>query len=259
MIVLLSPAKDLSLEAAPMKGTTEPALLEHVIPVAEKMRSMSAKKLASLLHISPKLAQLNHDRYQQWEAVPKKNIQLPAAFMFNGEAYRGLKARTLSPADLQFAQHHVRILSGLYGILRPLDLIQPYRLMMGVKVSPARGKKDLYAWWTDRITTELEKVLKKSGSKVIINLASDEYFKAVDAEALGAEVITPIFKDKHAGAYKMLTVFFKNQRGAMTRHIIQNRILDPRLLKEYTGDGYYFSEEDSTANEWIFLRDKRPG
>src|SRR5688572_27711500 len=123
MIVLLSPAKDLSLEIAPMKGTTEPALLEHVIPVAEKMRSMSAKKLASLLHISPKLAQLNHARYQQWEAVPKKNIQLPAAFMFNGEAYRGLKARTLSPADLQFAQHHVRILSGLYGILRPLDLI----------------------------------------------------------------------------------------------------------------------------------------
>ncbi|MDQ3100847.1 MAG: peroxide stress protein YaaA, partial [Bacteroidota bacterium] len=161
--------------------------------------------------------------------------------------------------DLQFAQHHLRILSGLYGILRPLDLIQPYRLMMGVKVSPARGRKDLYAWWKDRITVELKKVLKKSGSKVIINLASDEYFKAVDTEALGAEVITPIFKDKHAGTYKLLSVFFKHQRGAMTRHIIQNRILEPEKLKRYTGDEYYFSAEDSTANEWIFLRDKRPG
>lgn len=257
MLILLSPAKDLSAEPAKIKGTTEPALIEHAIPIAEKMRSLSVKKLASLMDLSPKLAKPNFDRYQQWDPSTKNGTALPAAFMFNGEAYRGLKARTLSPADLQFAQHHLRILSGLYGILRPLDMIQPYRLVMGTKISIARGKKDLYAWWREKITAEVKKVLKKSGSNTIINLASDEYFSAVDVHAIGAEVITPIFKDKHAGKYKMLTAFFKHQRGAMARHIIQNRILDPRLLKEYTGDGYRFSPDDSTESEWIFLRDKR--
>ncbi len=258
MLVLLSPAKDLSTEPVKIQGTTTPALIEHAVPVAQKMKTMSARKLASLMDINAKLAQLNHERYQQWDASRAKDASLPAAFMFNGEAYRGLKVRSLTPDDLRFAQHHLRILSGLYGVLRPLDMVRPYRLEMGTKVSIQRGKKDLYAWWKDKVTEELRKVLKKSGSNVIINLASEEYFKAVDAKALGAEVITPVFKDKHAGHYRMLTVYFKNQRGAMTRHIIQERILEPKRLKEYTGDGYYFSEEDSTEQEWVFLRDTRP-
>jgi uncharacterized protein len=256
MLVLLSPAKDLATEPVTIKGATSPVLLEKAMPLAEKMRGLSAKKLATLMDISPKLAALNHQRYQEWEPEPEDGI--PAAFMFNGEAYRGLKSRTLSADDLRFAQHHLRILSGLYGLLRPLDLVRPYRLEMGTRIAIARGKKDLYAWWREAIAEELARVLKKSGSNTIVNLASDEYFKAVDVEALGAEVITPVFKDRHGGTYKMLTVYFKQQRGAMTRHIMQNRILEPERLKSYTGDGYRFSEEDSTDTLWTFLRDKRP-
>jgi uncharacterized protein len=259
MVILLSPAKDLSTEPAAIKGGTQPELLEDAMPVAAKMRGLSARKLGELMDLSPKLAQLNQARYQQWDTSTSREKAVPAAFLFNGEAYRGLKARTLSDADLQFAQHHLRILSGLYGLLRPLDMIQPYRLEMGTRISIARGRKDLYAWWTDKVTAALKQVLKKSGSNVIINLASDEYVKVVDMEALGARVITPVFKDRHAGTYKMLTVYFKHQRGAMTRHILQNRILEPERLKQYDGDGYSFSEIDSTTDTWVYLRDRRPG
>lgn len=254
MLILLSPAKDLSEEPVTgVRGATKPRLLEHSVPLAGKLRDMSARKLGELMGISPKLAELNHARYAEW-AVPftTKNAR-PAVFMFNGEAYRGLGARSLAADDLRFAQHHLRILSGLYGILRPLDLMRPYRLEMGTKLRVGRAK-DLYAYWRTLVTRQLNADLAASGSDVVVNLASSEYFKAVDAKELKANVVTPVFKDRTAKGYKVVMVHAKHQRGAMARYIIRHRILEPVRLKRYDEDGYRYSAQDSTADEWVFLR-----
>jgi cytoplasmic iron level regulating protein YaaA (DUF328/UPF0246 family) len=254
MLAVISPAKNLSLEAPPtMKGATLPALLEHAAPVARRMAALSKRRLAELLEISPELAQLNHQRYQEWGPPFDGPNAVPAAYLFNGETYRGLATRTLTADDLRFAQHHLRILSGLYGVLRPLDRVQPYRLMMGTPLAVGR-KKDLYAYWRGPLTAQLAADLKDSGSNVLINLASAEYFKAVDMSVMDARVITPVFKDKGPRGYRMVMVYAKQQRGAMARHIIRNRLMEPEALKAYDGDGYRFSPADSTAHEWVFLR-----
>jgi len=258
MIVLLSPAKDLT--DAPAKGVgtvTRPRLLEHSAPLVDKLRGMGVKKLGALMDVSAKLAELNHARYQAWEPSFTRANALPAAFAFNGEAYRGLDIRSLDADDLRFAQRHLRILSGLYGLLRPLDLMRPYRLEMGTALAMGRGVKDLYAYWGDRITEELNTDLGASKGDTVVNLASAEYFKAVRPKLLRARVVTPVFKDRTAGGYKVVMVFAKRQRGAMARHIVQHRVLDVDRLKDYAGDGYRFSGEDSTADEWVFLRDAR--
>lgn len=257
MIVLLSPAKD--LDDAPVKGVkplTQPRMLEHSVPLAGKLAAMGEKKLAELMDISPKLAALNRDRYQQWAPPFTARNARPAVFTFNGEAYRGLDPRTLDSDDLRFAQHHLRILSGLYGLLRPLDLMQPYRLEMGTKLAMGRSCKDLYAYWGDRITELLNEDLGKVESDVVVNLASLEYYKAVRPRLLKANVITPVFKDLTPKGYKVVMMYAKHQRGAMARHIIQHRILEPFQLKKYMEDGYRYAPEESTAGEWVFLRDR---
>lgn len=254
MLTLLSPAKDLSTGPFPqIAKPTLPVLLEHSEPLVKKLRGYSAKRLADLMDISPKLAELNHARFKEWSTPFNVKNATPAAFLFNGEAYRGLDARSLDAADLQFAQHHLRILSGLYGVLRPLDLIQPYRLEMGTSLPVAR-KKNLYAYWGDRISTALKSDLDE-GSNVIVNLASTEYFKAVRPMVLGARVVTPVFKDRSASGYKVVMVHAKHHRGGMARFIIRNRILEPEKLKQYKEDGYSYSAEDSGADEWVFLRE----
>ena len=257
MLILLSPAKDLAQETPAVKDATQPALLEHSAQLVAKLRTLSAKKLSSLMGLSPSLGELNHERYASWSTPFTPQNARPAVFTFNGEVYRGLEARTLSSDDLQFAQSHLRILSGLYGVLRPLDLMQDYRLMMGTRFGVG-GSKDLYAYWSDRITAALTADLQTSGSRTVINLASSEYFKAVDAKILGARVITPEFKDKVGGAYKPLQTYMKQQRGALARYIIQQRIIDPERIRAYDRDGYRFSTEQSSADAWIFLRDERP-
>lgn len=257
MLILLSPAKDLAQETPTVKGATQPVLLEHAIPLVDKLKTLNAKKLSALMDLSPKLGELNRERYANWKRPFTQKNARPAAFTFNGEVYRGLDARTLSPADLDFAQHHLRILSGLYGVLRPLDLMQDYRLMMGTPFSVGKAK-DLYAYWKERITPTLGDDLEASGGRTIFNLASGEYSKAVDFKKLGAQVIAPEFKDKVPGGYKSLQVYVKHQRGALARYIIQHRILEPERVKAYQGDGYRFSPEDSTAVKWVFLREKRP-
>ncbi|MBK6752305.1 MAG: peroxide stress protein YaaA [Flavobacteriales bacterium] len=257
MIVLLSPAKDLAKETPTVASTTQPVLLEHTKPLVAKLKTLSAKKLSSLMDLSPKLGELNRERYEKWKPPFTSQNARPAVFTFNGEVYRGLEARTLSSSDLAFAQHHLRILSGLYGVLRPLDLMQDYRLMMGTPFGVGRTK-DLYAYWSDRITELLKKDLKAAGGSAVINLASSEYFKVVNVEKLAARVITPVFKDKGPRGYGVVMVFAKQQRGAMARHIIQHRLLEPEKIKAYTGDGYKFAPEESTAEEWVFLRDKKP-
>ncbi|HRF82321.1 MAG TPA: peroxide stress protein YaaA [Flavobacteriales bacterium] len=257
MLMLLSPAKDLALETPHIKNTTQPSLLDDAAILVNKLKTLSAKKLADMMDLSLKLGELNRERYTQWRTPFTAKNARPAAFTFNGEVYRGLEIRTLSDEDLAFAQHHLRILSGLYGVLRPLDLMQDHRLMMGTPFSIGKAK-NLYAFWGDRITEVLKKDLKSSGSEVVVNLASTEYFKAVNVKKLGARVITPFFKDKSGTSYKPLQVYVKQQRGAMARYAIQQRILEPEKLKSYTGDGYYYAPEESTADAWVFLRDKRP-
>jgi hypothetical protein len=224
--------------------------------VAE-LKALSAKKIAALMDLSLKLGEMNRDRYLRWKTPFTAANARPAAFAFNGEVYRGLDVRTLSADDLRFAQHHLRILSGLYGVLRPLDLMQDYRLMMGTPFAPGKAK-NLYAYWGARIAEALNADLKATKSHTVINCASNEYFKAVDTDVLQARVVTPVFKDKGPGGYKMVMVYAKQQRGAMARHIIQHRLLEPEQIKAYTGDGYYFAPEESTAEEFVFLRDKRP-
>ena len=257
MIVLLSPAKDIATEVPRgITGCTQPVLLEHSAPLIAKLRGLSEKRLMKLMGISPKLAALNHGRYASWSTPFTTANARPAAFVFNGEAYRGLSARTLEKADLGFAQHHLRILSGLYGVLRPLDLVQDYRLEMGTPLTVGRAK-NLYAYWRKRITERLLIDLDANGSNTVINLASSEYSKAVDTKALGARIIAPVFKDRTATGYKMVMVFAKHQRGAMARHMITHRILDAEKLKGYTGDGYRFEASESSAEEWVFLRDRK--
>lgn len=255
MLILLSPAKDLSdVPVRGVRGATQPRLLEQSLPIAKKLQGMSATKLGELMGISAKLAALNHERYSAWDPPFTLRNAQPAAFTFNGEAYRGLDARSLDAGDLRFAQHHLRILSGLYGVLRPLDLIQPYRLEMGTKLGIGR-KKDLYAYWGDRISELLNADLEDNDSDVVVNLASQEYFKAVKANTLRANVVTPVFKERSAKGYSVVMVYAKHERGAMARHIIRNRILEPVVLKNYTENGYRYAAEESTATQWVFLRD----
>lgn len=257
MLILLSPAKDLAKEAPAIKEATQPVLLEHAEPLARKLKSLSAAKLAQLMDLSPALGELNRERYARWALPFTARNARPAVFTFNGEVYRGLEARTLTSDDLRFAQHHLRILSGLYGVLRPLDLMQDYRLMMGTPFGVGKAK-DLYAYWRERVTAVIGNDLSASGSDTIVNLASAEYAKAVDLKRLGARVITPEFKDKAPGGYKSLQVYVKYQRGALARHIIRHRLLEAEAITGYTGDGYRFAPEESTSARWVFLRDRRP-
>lgn len=257
MLVLISPAKDLAKETPTTANTTRPALLDHAVPLVEKLRTLSAKKLSGLMELSGKLGELNRERYARWSIPFNTKNARPAVFTFNGEVYRGLDARTLSADDLRFAQHHLRILSGLYGVLRPLDLMQDYRLMMGTPFGVGKAR-DLYAYWGDRITEALNADLKATRSDVVINCASSEYFRAVNQKKLKGRVITPVFKDKGPRGYGVVMVFAKQQRGAMARHIIQHRLMEPDAIKSYTGNGYRFVPEESSAAEWVFLRDERP-
>lgn len=257
MLTVLSPAKDLDMSPVKaMKNVTQPEFLDEAEALITKLRTLSAKKVGRLMDLGPKLAELNRTRYQDWSRPFTAQNAKPAALAFNGEVYRGLSAKTLSAADLAFAQRHVRILSGLYGVLRPLDLMQAYRLMMGTPFSPGRGKKDLYAFWGDRITEAVNEALAESGTDVLVDLASSEYFKSIRPAKLNGRVITPVFKDKGPNGYRIVMVFAKYHRGAMCRWIIDNRLLAPDKLKQYDAHGYAFNKELSTGTEWVFTRER---
>lgn len=252
MLIVLSPAK--TLDETPVKPvipTTAPVLMEDSALLAAKLKTYTPARLKKLMDISPELVALNHARYQIWaDAAATK----PAALLFHGEAYRGLDAKTLDAADMRFAQRHLRILSGLYGVLKPMDLIAPHRLEMGTKLSMGRGKKDLYAFWGDRVNAELNAALAKNKADVLVNLASAEYFKSVRPGSLNARVITPVFKEQTPKGLNMVAVFAKHQRGAMCRWAIKRRLVEPECLKEYDGDGYAFHHAESTVDEWLFVR-----
>lgn len=255
MLILLSPAKDMTIGAAPYPvRTTVPRLLDRSEEIMALLRHMPKAKLATLMDLSPKLAALNHGRNAEWTSTPGPANSSPALLAFTGEVYRGLDAPTMRPPDVAFAQRHVRVLSGLYGVLRPLDRIMAHRLEMGTPLVWAPGRKGLYERWGDQITDLLRSDLKTSGTRTVVNLASTEYFRSVNTGRLDARVITPHFKEDAGGRLKMVMVHAKRQRGRMCRAIIEGRLLDPEALKQYDRDGYTYRPELGTDTDWVFVR-----
>ena len=259
MLTVISPAKTLDYEKpAITRQATQPAFLSRAGELVEDARRLTPGDIQRLMGVSESIANLNHERFMNWhpEFTPQNAKQ--ALLAFKGDVYTGLAAETLDAKGLKFAQKHLRILSGLYGLLRPLDLMQPYRLEMGLRFNNRVGK-NLYEFWGNDISDAVQADLKKSGSPLLINLASNEYFKSVNAKTLDAEIITPVFKDLKQGKYKMISFFAKKARGLMARFIIDRQLNDPEGLKEFDAEGYYFSKTLSTASELVFLRDKPPG
>ncbi len=256
MLAIISPAKTLDFESAPLiEEHTMPEFLDHSEKLISKLRRVSKKKLSSLMSISDDLATLNRDRYQEWSRPFTPANAKQAIMAFKGDVYTGFELDRFSRKDFDFAQSHLRILSGLYGLLRPLDLIQPYRLEMGTRLETRRGK-DLYRFWGTIITDALNDAIEASGSDVLINLASQEYYGSVEDKVLNARVISPQFKDLKNGQYKVLSFFAKKARGTMTDFMIRERIKSPETLKNFTGMGYRFNPDKSNERDWVFERDE---
>lgn len=256
MIALLSPAKRLDFDSPhSVSDPSLPALLDESGKLMKTTRGLSQKKLRELMDISPELAKLNSDRFQALTTELTPDNARPAILSFSGDTYLGLGARTLDPAGLAFAQEHVMILSGLYGLLRAKDLMQPYRLEMGSKVKTRRGP-NLYAFWGDRIRKTLQDAL--GADPVLVNLASNEYFKSVQPNKLKARVITPVFQETKDGKTRTLFMFAKQARGLMARYLIDHRITEPEGLKAFDSRGYRFREALSDGDTWVFERPQPP-
>lgn len=254
MLMVISPAKTLDFDTAPVTSShTQPRYLDDSGKLIERLRKMSTADIASLMKLSDKLAGLNAARYESWRTPFTLDNAKQAVLAFKGDVYTGLDAESLEQPGFEFAQKHLRILSGLYGVLKPLDLIQPYRLEMGTKLENSGGK-DLYAFWGSKLRESLEQD-EALQDGVLINLASNEYFKAVEAKKLKARIITPVFKDWKNGQYKMISFYAKKARGLMSRYIIDNKLTEPDGIKLFDYEGYRFSEEMSKADEWVFIRD----
>jgi len=259
MIIVLSPAKSLDFTTPPtVRDFTQPDFLDRSQMLVERLRQLSPLDLSQLMGISDSLAALNVARYASWRRPFAPDNAKQAVLAFNGDVYDGLNAPTLTPAALDFAQRHLRILSGLYGVLRPLDLIQPYRLEMGTRLVNAGGK-DLYAFWGERIVESLNAAVAESGAAVLVNLASEEYFKAVRVKKLAAPVIQPVFEDWSGGKYKVVSFFAKRARGLMARHAIVKRLRKVEALKKFADEGYAFDATASDAVRWVFRRKSADG
>ncbi|HBY38995.1 hypothetical protein SAMN05216361_2758 [Marisediminitalea aggregata] len=257
MLVVVSPAKNLDFDTqVPVSEYTQPSLLGDADTLAQECKALTPADLSSLMKISDKLATLNANRFAEFSTPFTPDNARQALFAFNGDVYTGLDAQSLSEDDIAYAQQHLRILSGLYGVLRPLDLMQAYRLEMGTKLANSRGK-NLYEYWGDTVTTEINKALAAQGDNVLVNLASNEYFKSVKPKQVDGMIITPVFKDKKNGQYKIISFFAKKARGLMARYILQNKVEDVAGLKAFDTAGYYFSEEQSTETELVFLREEQ--
>ncbi|MDX1652708.1 MAG: peroxide stress protein YaaA [Brumimicrobium sp.] len=254
MKILLSPAKSLDFNRTiKTPEVTVPPFVEEADYLAGKLKKMSPKKIGQLMNLSVDLADLNHRRYQHWRKPTELADDVkPAITVFTGEVYKGFEAETLSQNELKRAQEQIRILSGLYGILRPLDLMYPYRLEMGTKWNVTPKTKNLYSFWGRKPAQYLNDETKSD--EVIINLASNEYFKAVDKKTISARIITPVFKELKGDEYKVVMMYAKHARGAMARDIVQNGYSSPEDLKGYNVDGYSYSEQLSNKDEWVFVR-----
>jgi len=255
MLILISPAKSLDYDRlAPTAKATEPEFMDQSQLLVQRLRDLSPPDLAALMGISAKLADLNFGRYLNWQPQASRENASQALFAFTGDVYQGLDARTLDPVQIDYAQDHLRILSGLYGVLRPLDLMQPYRLEMGTCMDTGRGDS-LYAFWGDRITENLNHQMQVLDTDTLLNLASNEYFGSVRPEKIDGRIISPLFKDSKNGQYKVISFFAKKARGYMARWVIQNRVESPAQLRDFSEQGYRYSAADSTDDAPVFLRD----
>lgn len=254
MLITISPAKTLDFES-PLATThfTQPELLKYSQQLIEECRKLSSSDIASLMKISDKLAGLNAARFGEWQPNFTPENARQAILAFKGDVYTGMQAELFSEDDFQFAQQHLRMLSGLYGVLRPLDLMRPYRLEMGIKLKNNKGS-DLYQFWGNTITEALNKALEEQGDNILINLASDEYFKSVNPKKLNAEIIKPVFLDEKNGKYKVISFYAKKARGLMSRFIIQEKLTNKAQLKEFDLEGYQFNSAESEGNTLVFKR-----
>ena len=254
MLTVISPAKTLDYET-PMvtENFTRPAHLTQSRQLIKRLRELSASDLSALMHISDGLAELNRQRFKQWKTPFKPDNARQAMFAFKGDVYLGLDAYSLRPDDVDFAQDHLRILSGLYGLLRPLDLMQPYRLEMGTRLDTDQGS-NLYQFWDERITRSLNQELRQAETKTLINLASGEYFKSIRPKKLRADIVTPAFKEYRDGQYRFIQFFAKKARGLMARYLIDQRVDRPDGLKDFNYEGYAYDASLSDEREWVFTR-----
>jgi cytoplasmic iron level regulating protein YaaA (DUF328/UPF0246 family) len=254
MLIVISPAKTLDFETAPTtKEFTEPEFLKESKKLISELKKLNPEEVSSLMKISDKLGTLNYLRFNEWKTPFNLNNAKQALLAFKGDVYTGIEAETFSNQDLKFAQKHLRILSGLYGVLKPLDLMQAYRLEMGTQFENKQGK-DLYEFWGGKLTEQINNDLRAAKSKVLINLASNEYFKSLQANDIDAEIIVPVFKDFKNGKYKIISFYAKKARGLMSAYIIKNRLKNPEDIKGFNVEGYKYSKSESSGNNWVFLR-----
>ena len=254
MLAVVSPAKKLDFETdAPEMAVSQPVFLDDTEELIEVARKKSRRDLMKLMGISENLADLNYQRFQHFSRPFDRTNAKPAVFAFRGDTYIGLDADTMKAKDIDWAEDHFRMLSGLYGLLKPRDLMQPYRLEMGTKLANARGK-DLYAFWGDKIAREINSLTDGHKDRSLINLASNEYFKSVKTQTLEGPVITPVFKEVKAGVAKVIGFSAKRARGMMARFMIDNRLETPEGLKKFAVDGYGYQDDLSTETEWVFTR-----
>ena len=254
MLIVISPAKTLDFDTPPVTATfSQPDLLDRSEQLIDLLSTKSPADIGALMKISPKLAELNVERYHQWSTPFTPENAKQAILAFKGDVYTGLDAETLPQAELEYAQTHLRILSGLYGVLRPLDLMQAYRLEMGIKLVNENGK-NLYEYWGNVITDKINEQLNSIDSDVLLNLASNEYFKSVNAKSIKADIVTPVFRDWKNGQYKLISFYAKKARGLMSAWVIKNKIEDIKALSKFNVDGYQYSINDSDAHNPVFLR-----
>ena len=254
MLMVISPAKTLDYDS-PLATTkaSQPDFLDDACELVDQLKTLEPHDISNLMGVSDKLGQLNAERFRRWQTPFTQDNARQAVLAFKGDVYTGLDAESFSAKEFEIAQKRLRILSGLYGVLKPLDLMQPYRLEMGTKLENNRGK-DLYAFWGNKITDELNRLLKADDG-VLVNLASNEYFRSIRKKELDARLITPQFRDWKNGQYKMISFYAKKARGLMCRYAIQNNITRADDLKGFDLEGYRFSEEQSDGDNWVFLRE----
>ncbi len=254
MLAILSPAKDMKLKFVDRFDATNPDFITKAASLVRELRNYSVEELSELMKISSKLAQLNVDRFKLWQKEHDSVNSGQALFSFTGEAYRGLDASSMSEKGVFLSSQNLRILSGLYGVLNPLDLIHEYRLEMGTKLQ-FQGSKNLYEFWGTQIKKAIEKAVDTSeGEKVLVNLASNEYSKSIQLNQFKYPVITPIFKNEANGKLKVVAVYAKKARGMMTRFMLENNIMNTENLKAFDSEGYYYNSELSKGSEWVFTR-----
>ncbi|MGL4838580.1 MAG: peroxide stress protein YaaA [Shewanella sp.] len=257
MLILVSPAKTLDFEQPPLtQAHSKPGFLEQSAELVHICRQLTPQDIATLMKVSDNIAGLNAARFGEWQPDFTLENAKQAIFAFRGDVYTGFDADTLSDAQLEHAQRHLRILSGLYGLLRPLDLIMPYRLEMGTGLKNPKGQH-LYAFWSDILTEAVNQAVSEQGDNIIVNLASNEYFKAINVKKLKGDLITPIFKDYKNGQYKVISFFAKRARGMMARYIIEQQIRSFEELTLFKAAGYYYCEEQSKPNAPVFLRESQ--